>query len=127
MARYFFFIVLVLCGALPQVTRAAPLEDAAAARSEEAAVLDQLDDAAVARLDLYCLRMAYPQIKGFADDAEGRWLLLKDGRRVLYAAPLAADAAALGLALADPDADALWDVDVRSSRAAPYPWEPYWP
>lgn len=71
MARYFFFIVLVLCGALPQVTRAAPLEDAAAARSEEAAVLDQLDDAAVARLDLYCLRMAYPQIKGFADDAEG--------------------------------------------------------
>ena len=124
MARYFFFIVLVLCGALPQVTRAAPLEDAAAARSEEAAVLDQLDDAAVARLDLYCLRMAYPQIKGFADDAEGRWLLLKDGRRVLYAAPLAADAAALGLALADPDADALWDVDVRSSMAEPYPLEP---
>ncbi|MDE7242206.1 M15 family metallopeptidase [Desulfovibrio sp.] len=58
-------------------------------------------------LDFHCLRQAYPALERLEQDAAGRqWLLLADGRRVLYrdAQPGAADVAA--------------------SMAAPYPLEP---
>lgn len=69
------------------------------------------------RIDMYCLRRAYPQITGMTADAQGQWLMFGDGRRVLYAAA--------------PDAEALtngheseWVVSVRTSMAEPYPLEP---
>ncbi|SDF67551.1 M15 family metallopeptidase [Desulfovibrio legallii] len=121
MARYLLFAVLLLCWGPCLAARAAS-EDAVP--PSDAAVLARMDAAAVARLDLYCLRSAYPQITGFADDGEGRWLRFADGRRVLYAAPLAESAATAGLALSNPEADSLWDVDVRTSMAELYPLEP---
>ena len=44
----------------------------------------ELDD--TGRVDLYCLRRAYPQLTGMTADAQGQWLVFADGRRVLYVA-----------------------------------------
>ena len=79
------------------------------------------------RVDMYCLRRAYPQIAGMVADAQGsQWLVLADGRRVLYAA-------APGQTLpgqTSPDKtppggqESEWVVSVRGSMAEPYPLEP---
>lgn len=64
-------------------------------------------------LNLYCLRLSYPAVSALERDEDGaQWLVLSDGRRVLYSRERA------GLQ-ADP-----WDVDVRSSMADLYPLEP---
>jgi len=62
-------------------------------------------------LDLYCLRVSYPQICDLAKDGNGgEWLVLADGRRVIYAST---HTEAAGLA-----------VDVRQSLAQSYQLEP---
>lgn len=68
------------------------------------------------RVDLYCLRRAYPQITGMVADTQGQWLVFADGRRVLYAA-------APGQAPAGGQ-ESEWVVSVRVSMAEPYPLEP---
>ena len=73
-----------------------------------------LDD--TGRVDLYCLRRAYPQITGMVADAQGQWLVFADGRRVLYAA--APGQVATG------GQESEWVVSVRVSMAEPYPLEP---
>ena len=77
-----------------------------------------LDDAA--QVDFYCLRRAYPQITGMATDAQGQWLVFKDGRRVLYAA-------APGAVPPAGAQESEWVVSVRTSMAEPYPLEPQRP
>lgn len=53
-------------------------------------------------VDYYCLRASYPEISGHVEDAEGReWLVLADGRRVLYSA--APKSAAGGNSMAGPE------------------------
>ena len=73
-----------------------------------------LDD--TGRVDLYCLRRAYPQITGMTADAQGQWLVFADGRRVLYAA--APGHKPTG------GQESEWVVNVRVSMAEPYPLEP---
>ena len=64
-------------------------------------------------LDLYCLREAYPDLRGLETDGAGRrWLLFADGRRVLYRDS------------ARPRPAAPETCDVAASMAAPYPLEP---
>lgn len=76
------------------------------------------EEIAEEELDLYCLRQAYPGVRGLeADGAGRRWLVLVDGRRVLYR-----DNAPPG-----PRAVAPRTSDVASSMAAPYPLEPQRP
>lgn len=72
-----------------------------------------LDD--TGRMDLYCLRRAYPQIAGMVADAQGQWLVFTDGRRVLYAAAPGQEASGQ---------ESEWVVSVRVSMAEPYPLEP---
>ena len=74
----------------------------------------ELDD--TGRVDLYCLRRAYPQITGMTADAQGQWLAFADGRRVLYAA--APGHKPTG------GQESEWVVSVRGSMAEPYPLEP---
>ena len=74
----------------------------------------ELDD--TGRVDLYCLRRAYPQITGIAADAQGQWLVFADGRRVLYAAAPGYEAGG--------GQESEWVVSVRVSMAEPYPLEP---
>ena len=76
--------------------------------------LAELDD--TGRVDLYCLRRAYPQITGLVADAQGQWLVFGDGRRVLYAA-------APGNAVHGGQ-ESEWVVSVRVSMAESYPLEP---
>ena len=71
------------------------------------------------RVDLQCLKTSYPQITGLVSDAEGLWLLLGDKGRVLYARHASSGSAAGGQNMGE-----VWDVDVRTSMAAPYPLEP---
>ena len=71
---------------------------------------------ATGRVDLYCLRRAYPQITGMVADAQGQWLVFADGRRVLYAA--APGHKPTG------GQESEWVVSVRGSMAEPYPLEP---
>lgn len=92
-------------------TQAAPASKAA----DVAALPEGLDDAA--RVDFYCLRLAYPQIVGLAADAQGQWLVLNDGRRILYADAPDAQAPA-------GQAESEWVVNVRASMAEPYPLDP---
>lgn len=86
-------------------------------------------------VDYYCLRASYPEISGHVEDAEGReWLVLADGRRVLYsAAPKsAAGGNSMGRSRAHSEVDQAvlrfpkeeWDVNVRESMAELYPLEP---
>lgn len=69
-------------------------------------------------VNLYCLRLAYPVVRALEPDGDGgQWLVLADGRRVLYSR---ARGEGEGREfLADP-----WDVDVRASMADLYPLEP---
>ncbi|RRD69945.1 MULTISPECIES: M15 family metallopeptidase [unclassified Desulfovibrio] len=71
---------------------------------------------AATRLDLYCLRLSYPSVTGLVEDAQGQWLLLENGQRVLYARAWDAPAPA--------GPEAAWVVDVRTSMADIYPLEP---
>ena len=73
------------------------------------------------RVDMYCLRRAYPQISGMVADAQGQWLVLADGRRVLYAA---APGQTLPGQTATAGQESEWVVSVRTSMAEPYPLEP---
>lgn len=71
------------------------------------------DASAEDALNLHCLRRSYPAVNALERDEEGaQWLVLSDGRRVLYSR-----------APAGPQADP-WDVDVRTSMADLYPLEP---
>lgn len=64
-------------------------------------------------LNLYCLRLSYPAVSALERDGDGaQWLVLADGRRVLYSRGRAE-------LQADP-----WNVDVRTSMADLYPLEP---
>lgn len=85
------------------------------------AEIQTLEAAGEAQIDLYCLRASYPQILGLAVDGSGQWLLLADGRRVLYAAP---EKASGRPPASGPGREDCWDVDVRASMAEPYPLEP---
>ena len=84
------------------------------------------------RVDMYCLRRAYPQIAGMVADAQGsQWLVLADGRRVLYAAaPGHALSGQTSPGQTSPDKtppggqESEWVVSVRGSMAEPYPLEP---
>lgn len=68
-------------------------------------------------VDLQCLREAYPaQVQGMADDAQGTWLVLRNGKRVLYAAPQELRPDSLS-----PQST------VRQSMEQPYPLEPLRP
>ena len=93
----------------PTVT--APADLPASLPAELAAELDD-----TGRVDLYCLRRAYPQITGMTADAQGQWLAFADGRRVLYAA--APGHKPTG------GQESEWVVSVRGSMAEPYPLEP---
>lgn len=93
----------------PTVT--APADLPASLPAELAAELDD-----TGRVDLYCLRRAYPQLTGMTADAQGQWLVFADGRRVLYAA--APGHAPTG------GQESEWVVSVRGSMAEPYPLEP---
>lgn len=65
-------------------------------------------------VDVQCLQEAYPDyVAGVADDAQGTWLVMRNGRRVLYAAPQERRPEALS-----PQAT------VRQSMEQPYPLEP---
>ncbi|MDD4701523.1 MAG: M15 family metallopeptidase [Desulfovibrio sp.] len=88
-----------------------------APKVEDSVDLGSLD--AETRVDLQCLRSSYPQITGLASDAEGLWLLLGDRGRVLYGRYAPAKSIAGGQNMAE-----VWDVDVRTSMADPYPLEP---
>ena len=79
-----------------------------------------LDD--TGRVDLYCLRRAYPQITGIVADAQGQWLVFADGRRVLYAADSGPEAN--GGKGTSGGRESEWVVNVRVSMAEPYPLEP---
>ena len=79
-----------------------------------------LDD--TGRVDLYCLRRAYPQITGMVADAQGQWLVFADGRRVLYAAVNGPEAS--GGQATSGGQESEWVVNVRVSMAEPYPLEP---
>ena len=85
-----------------------------------------LDD--TGRVDLYCLRRAYPQITGMVADAQGQWLVFADGRRVLYAAVNGPEASggqgASGGQATSGGQESEWVVNVRVSMAEPYPLEP---
>lgn len=106
--------------ASPAVNAAAPGAPASAPASAPAVVNvpaelpADLDD--TGRVDLYCLRRAYPQITGMVADAQGQWLLFADGRRVLYAAAPGQEATSRQ--------ESEWVVNVRGSMAEPYPLEP---
>ena len=93
----------------PTVT--APADLPASLPAELAAELDD-----TGRVDLYCLRRAYPQITGMTADAQGQWLVFADGRRVLYAAAPGYEASG--------GQESEWVVNVRVSMAEPYPLEP---
>ena len=80
----------------------------------------ELDD--TGRVDLYCLRRAYPQITGMVADAQGQWLVFADGRRVLYAADSGPEAN--GGKGTSGGRESEWVVNVRVSMAEPYPLEP---
>lgn len=71
------------------------------------------------RVDLYCLRRAYPQITGMVADAQGQWLVFADARRVLYAAAPGHEPSG--------GRESEWVVSVRASMAEPYPLEPQRP
>lgn len=87
-------------------------------------VLHQLDQGD-RELDLRCLKESYPgHVAGFADDAQGTWLLLRDGRRVLYAALPNALPGTLSGALPD---SLSREATVRQSMAQTYPLEPLRP
>lgn len=77
---------------------------------------------ATGRVDLYCLRRAYPQITGMVADAQGQWLVFADGRRVLYAADSGPEAN--GGKGTSGGRESEWVVNVRVSMAEPYPLEP---
>lgn len=117
-------LCLFLCwasGAYAQVASApvsssAPAQADAGAQSPAAAADIPADLDETGRVDLYCLRRAYPQIEGMATDAQGQWLLFADGRRVLYAASPESEAAGAQ--------ESEWVVSVRKSMAEPYPLEP---
>ena len=93
----------------PTVT--APADLPASLPAELAAELDD-----TGRVDLYCLRRAYPQITGMTADAQGQWLAFADGRRVLYAAAPGHEPTG--------GQESEWVVSVRGSMAEPYPLEP---
>lgn len=68
---------------------------------------------ATTQLDWFCLQQVYPQLRRLAMDADGLWLMLDDGQRVLYAAAPQA-----------PPPASPWVTDVRTAMADPYPLEP---
>ena len=94
------------------VSEGSPIAAAPARLSTELPA--DLDD--TGRVDLYCLRRAYPQITGMTADAQGQWLVFADGRRVLYAAAPGYEASG--------GQESEWVVNVRVSMAEPYPLEP---
>ena len=94
------------------VSEGSPIAAAPARLSTELPA--DLDD--TGRVDLYCLRRAYPQITGMTADAQGQWLVFADGRRVLYAAAPGYEASG--------GQESEWVVSVRVSMAEPYPLEP---
>ena len=77
---------------------------------------------ATGRVDLYCLRRAYPQITGMVADAQGQWLVFADGRRVLYASANGPETSVGQQASGGRESE--WVVNVRVSMAEPYPLEP---
>ena len=93
----------------PTVT--APADLPASLPAELAAELDD-----TGRVDLYCLRRAYPQLTGMTADAQGQWLVFADGRRVLYVAAPGHEPTG--------GQESEWVVSVRGSMAEPYPLEP---
>ena len=113
--------------AIPQVPLSATLP-AEPAASQPAELLKELpaglDD--IGRVDMYCLRRAYPQIAGMVADAQGQWLVFADGRRVLYAAaPGQTSSGQTSSGQMPPGGqESEWVVSVRVSMAEPYPLEP---
>ena len=113
--------------AIPQVPLSANLP-AEPAASQPAELLKELpaglDD--IGRVDMYCLRRAYPQIAGMVADAQGQWLVFADGRRVLYAAaPGQTSSGQTSSGQMPPGGqESEWVVSVRVSMAEPYPLEP---
>ena len=100
MRCFFFFCCCLFCCAPCAAWGGPPVQDASA------------EDA----VNLYCLRLSYPPVRTLEPDGNGgQWLVLADGRRVLYSR-----ARGEGREFpADP-----WDVDVRASMADLYPLEP---
>ena len=108
------FVAHAVAASLPDL----PLESSPVPAAEPVpapAVPAELDE--TGRVDMYCLRRAYPQITGMTADAQGQWLMFGDGRRVLYAAAPGAGGLTNGQ-------ESEWVVSVRASMAEPYPLEP---
>lgn len=107
-------------GTVPPGTAQGDVSEGAAVEAAPAELPAELDD--TGRVDLYCLRRAYPQITGMIANTQGQWLVFADGRRVLYAAAVGPEAS--GGQKTSGGQESEWVVSVRVSMAEPYPLEP---